>query len=326
MRVSKVILMSVFGALLVAAINSTKLIESDLILYQKQYLLSLQLNLIDYLLINIKDFGYYFVTYFFANFISSSFPVFIFFHSFISYLLLFIGLKNYSATLDFRQNKLIPLLTIALFMPLLFSYSAHILRQFISVSIAFFAVSIYRSDKKTSLIMFVTSILFHSSSIIFVLFYLPIKKLKYWLFLLIPLVILIGDLFISSFSQIPGFSRISSLNQGADLVPLSPFVLISIIFFGIISFIERMRTNKVHSKNIFDFIIIIHALVIVFHSIGYNEMSTRLTPLLYFYWPILLITIFSKSMIGIRITAVIISLEVVLFVKELFFGTWSYFF
>ena len=117
-----------------------------------------------------------------------------FFLSVISYSFFLAAIFNFSNWIGLNYRLSILSLIVAALFPQIFSFSAHLLRQFFSVSVGFYALSLFFSGFKRKLAIFILfiSCLIHSSNLLlFSLVFIgsPFKKLFKWSFLLIPVII-----------------------------------------------------------------------------------------------------------------------------------------
>ena len=312
-------------------INSGKVIESDLILYSQQFEFSSQLTYFEYLILNFKDPIYYSLNYFFYNLISTDFKLFLFFITFISYYFLIKASFNFARAvgLNYRFSIFVVILT-ALF-PQIFSFSGHLLRQFLAVSFGYYCLSIFYFKQKSRWPVFglILSCFIHSSNLLFIgllFFKLKIKILLKLSLALIPLGIFFYSQLGSDNVIFNGFKRIKNLNSGsAELESISFSVLVLSAAFLLVNVIVNFYDKKNISKTIFDRIFILLTFIFLFFAfINNTELSIRLLPNLYFIWPIIYALFLNK--IGASVHLLLLFLIIIFgtFVLSLLIGTWEY--
>jgi len=314
-------LCSLFGI-----INSTKLIESDLLLYEYDFNRSEGLNLFEYLILVKKDFLYYLLNFVFSNHISNSFKLFLFFVTFISYVIYFLTLLNFSFDSSKVMVEKYTLILIGMFMPLLFSLSGHLIRQFLAISIALMALSVYEKRNFSSLMLLIISILIHSSCALFILYFVFRIKNSIFKWVIFFLGLLFFLLFRDLFDNIPGFTRLNSIEIGANLQPLGlnviTFVIVNFSFVLILFFRRKVHPSFSPLFKVFSLLCM---LVLYFRVENNHEVATRLLPFIYFIWPLVLF-FFLKQFKEKRILFYLsIFFNICIFSYSLFSGTWTYF-
>lgn len=177
------LMLIVIVSLYLGLLNTTKVLESDLLAYNQMYFDAINYSFFDYISIINREYIYYsfaYLTYYLTN---GSWEVFIFLTTFISYYLI---LKSNLIVLKKIKTKksviLLSILCIAFFY-IIFSHSAHLLRNFIAASLVlFFLVNLFFLNKNYWIVLIV-SILIHSSSLVFlIVFFKPNKGgIFYWL-------------------------------------------------------------------------------------------------------------------------------------------------
>ena len=221
--------------IILSLINYTKSIDGDLVLYLTQFNMADKYSYFEYLIFSFKDPVYYSFKYFFYNFVNSDFSLFLFSTTFISYWFLLKGVLNFASRFSIKIIDTLLIILLTAFFPQVFSFSAHLIRQFLAISIGFYALSeFYSKNHKKSIFLLLLSILVHSSNLIFVLFFLYEFKVKKLIFYVIIFSVITGFLFSSKFMFIfNGFNRINNLTTGgAILKPVSFLVvfLVSVFF------------------------------------------------------------------------------------------------
>lgn len=293
--------------------------------------MSAQYSFIEYLIINFKDPIYYTLNFFFYNFISSEFSYFLFFLTFISYFFLTKAAYNFSKAIGFSHSfSLITVILVILF-PQIFSFSGHILRQFLALSFGYYCLSIFYFTKTKHWPIFglIISTFIHSSNLLLLLFLFfkyDIKKFLKFTFILTPLGFLLYRLYYSDNVLINGFKRVSNLSTGGselETISISVLILCLAIFFfnQLVNYYNKKNTSKVYFDRIF---FSINSLILFFILSGNTELSVRLLPILYFLWPIILVSIIRVLGISLHLSLFFVFLVFGLFVLNLFTGTWQY--
>lgn len=321
-----ILIVSVFLSL----INSVKKIESDLLIYLKQFELSLELTYFEYIFVNIKDPIFYSFSYVFYHFISTDFQLYIFLLSFFSYCFLLLSIFNFSRWIGLDHKfSLLSLLFAALF-PQLFSISAHLLRQFFALSVGFYALSTYflYGKKKFGIFLLFISCLIHSSNLLlFSVLFLSFnfKKIIKWSFIIIPLIVYVYSVISIDNPLLSGFVRLKNLDAGAELDSISLIpILLSIALVVINLIINSIKTLSLN-KTIFDrFFYFINIIFFLFLVLGNTELSSRLLFVIYLFWPIILSAfLFNiKSKTSLIFPSLIFFL--IIFSLNLFIGVWTY--
>lgn len=316
---------------LLGIINAGKVIESDLILYSKQFELASNTSVVEYLILNFKDPVYYFLNYVINNFVSDNFQIFIFLFSVISYSFLLSATHLFCKAMGLSSSQaIIPILITAL-SPQIFSFSAHLLRQFLAVSIGFYATAkyLFSSQKKVPILLLFVSILAHSSNLVFISFFLidlDFKKIMVWGLFSIPIIVAVYVFMNSGSVLVNGFLRINNLEAGAQLEPVGFIVFVFVGLFAVFNFVlNRYLTNCLTEKVLFDKMFWIISGLFFFFALSNNtEISNRLLPILYFFIPIIISLFVKELKISFTSRVCIIGCFILLFCYNLFYGTWSY--
>lgn len=311
-------------------INARKLVESDLVLYSKQFEFAGEYGFLEYIILNFKDPFYYALNYFIYHFITDNFTIFLLLFTIISYCFLLKAADMFCRAFGLSHSQcLAALLVLALF-PQIFSFSAHLLRQFLAVSIGFYAVAKYffNSQKKLAILLLVVSVLTHSSNLIFVIFFmadLKVKNLIKWAILLVPIILAVFVFSISDSVLLNGFFRAKNLDAGAELEAISPVVLLFLAVFMVINVIINRYTPYSNNKALFDRMFwSIIGLFLFFVFLGNTEVSNRLLPIIYFFCPLILVYLFFLIEMKFISQSLVIGLFLILFALNLQFGTWTY--
>lgn len=168
------IFVALFGACYLGLINTTKLPESDYLIYLQWYSAAQKLSIFNFLSQYTREPLYYIYLYTIANIPCSSEQLFVFISTVTSYFVMLIGVIRLNVSLGMRGRLIISIIVFLLFFAPLFSLSAHLMRQFMSASllILFFSDSFSLAKKRWWIL--VVAFFVHSSAFIF----LPIAMIK----------------------------------------------------------------------------------------------------------------------------------------------------
>ncbi len=192
-----------------SSINATKTPESDLLKYK---IISDEMpgrNFVFILSEYQNEFGYYMANWFSTNYFSMSWEAWIFILTFFCYFVFLISLLSFSSLLGVNNVALFFLLLFFAFFPIIFSNSAHLLRQMMAGAVALFAIGRFISGQHY-LILLIISFTIHVSALIF--FFLPVVLVLARRFtnkvILLSIMMLVAILF--TIRSLAGFSDILS--------------------------------------------------------------------------------------------------------------------
>jgi hypothetical protein len=188
-----------FLALFLGFINSTKMLESDLQTYYEQFKLIKNASLLEFLLLNGKEPGFYIFKYIAYYVVSGDFKLYLIVFTFISYFVLFVAIYRMLTKLNMKLYIVFAVTIIAFFGPY-FSLSAHLMRQFFAASfLLYFIVEKVFYQKSNWVILFFV-VLCHTTTLLFVpLVFLKVLDGKINLkriAIIIPVVVLISFFYI----------------------------------------------------------------------------------------------------------------------------------
>ncbi len=160
-------------SLFLSSLNTTKDLESDFYSY---FLISNQingLNILEFFEIYSREPVYYLANWFFVNKLNFDWDNWVFFFTFIFY---FVWLNAIDRLMRLQGVEIYTKLAIILFFgfsPLIFSQSAHLVRQYLSGAIAFWGMTTFLKTGRGWL-YFVLASLIHVSSVIYLI--IPLSK------------------------------------------------------------------------------------------------------------------------------------------------------
>lgn len=244
------------GACYLGLVNTTKLPDSDYVIYLEWYSNAQELSLPDFFALYTREPLYYLYLYAIANVPYSSEHLFVFTSTVISYCVFMFGVIRGSIGSGLHNRVIISFVVALMFFAPLFNLSAHLMRQFIAGSLViFFFSEIIFSGKKHWWIL-VAAVFVHISAIIF----FPLAMIgktnsvstRIGFFLLFVLYY-ITKYAASVFSDIPligfVFNRIAE-QEWAELGFLNFASIIFIIFILLLSVSNLMASKRVLNANV----------------------------------------------------------------------------
>lgn len=327
----------VYISFLLGLINSTKFPENDLAVYLERYNMADNRGFFEYIFLFWKDPLFQIYTFFLNKILFSSDKLYVIFTTFLSYYLYLISILK---ILDFypvkKSTKLIVIFFAAL-SPVLFSISAHLIRQFMATCLLVYFLAYKSQTGKNNYIVLLIAMMTHSSVILFAPFILlkSIKnKIKFnqiiYLFIfgvvLFNVFIIVATDLLQNYNLIFFEYAIKKALEGDshELIPLSAlniFIILSMMIYFTISSLIKNEQDQIHVYT--NIVLIISS--IIFLYINNVEFSKRLYFNLYFFIPYLLITIINlldRLNIGLKI--VFINIILFVFVGSLYFSEWTY--
>lgn len=327
-------------ALFLGLINSTKILDSDLVNYYDQFKEAGESPFINYIFSQGKEPAFYMMNYITYIITMGNFRIYVIIITFISYYLLFISILKYNESIGFDKKQIIFAVTIAAFFPQMFSLSAHLIRQFLAASLMMFYIVNKMVYKKNYWYLLLLAIFTHTTMAIFLpLLYLPFLRkkinLKHVIIIIIAAEIVsfvninkiasliiespIFPLFISY-----GFNRaFAELTPQVTILPTMAWVLMGVMLcVSIYSIYKRKILNEgyVHFLNTYIFL----ALFILM-NINYSLIFMRFFFLIYFFIPFIISLLFTKDRYIWRISKYpLITILGGVFIYNLTNGTWIY--
>lgn len=180
-NISQIKLFSLLGAIIVGLINSNKLIEGDLLNYQLLYQSAEIRSFLEFTVIYGKDFFFTTLTYVLNKLTLGDFETYIFILTTSATFLLLEGISKLTRVINLNKTSSFFAVALTLSFYQIFEYSGHIIRQYLSICLLFYALGFYYEKKNKSAFLWILfSILSHSSSLIFIIpiLYLKVKALK----------------------------------------------------------------------------------------------------------------------------------------------------
>lgn len=302
-RTSKQMLPLVFSlTLFLSALNVTKSLESDLIVY---FSISNDLNGISFfeaLSAYAHEPGYYLVNWFVVNKLNFEWRHWVFLFTFLLYFIWLYAIDRLMRFLDVNHYLRISIIIISAFSPLVFSQSAHLVRQYLSGGIAFFGVVEFLKTGR-GWRYFILAPLVHLASGVFL--FIPVSHMlfkgvskRYYfililLFALFSFQIIQSSVFYDLVNSIAGgwpeiisygLSRLTQEqffdNDKLGLIPLTLTVIIlaSSLFGLFASSLDKLNNKLVDSSRLsalLTFNAVLSLGVLLFSYIGHTEPALR---------------------------------------------------
>ncbi len=335
-------LIAFFGACFLGLVNTTKLPESDQILYFEWYLSAQEQSLPVFLGIYSREPLYYIYLHTIANIPYSSKELFIFVSTIISYSAFMVAVVRTSNRVGLNGRATISIVIALLFFAQPFSLSAHIMRQFVAASLVILFFSERLCSGKNRWWILIAAIFLHYSAFIFV----PLAMIKsnknissflnLSLYLCaLPIVYFVARSVAYLFSDVPVlgfiFDRVTA-EEGADMDRLSYAATIFVIFTVALSFLNlRLSNPLVNAPDSSErwganAAIIILGVIVLGADFGEGtaEIATRFLYYLYFFVGLSL-----PNFVALRPKAILPILPICVFSFLYFFfnlqfGIWKY--
>lgn len=161
-------ILAILGTAYIALINTTKLPASDLEVYLDWYGSAKDLSLLEFLALFSREPIFYTWMYFVSLLTNNETNIFIFLTSWFSYFILVYGVLLVGRRLKIDPRLTAVIVIMLLFLPPLFSISAHLMRQFLAAALVTLFFSKRLAGQNNPWWILVAAIFVHYSSIIFV--------------------------------------------------------------------------------------------------------------------------------------------------------------
>ncbi len=165
-------LLCLFSAVFIGCINSTKIPENDLLMYEGLYDNAKDTPFLLYItmLSGGKEPLYLIINYVLYWILNGSFSLFVLVLSTIMYILLTSSVYLFGKALNLNKPVIATLIIIMCFTPYIFVLSAHLLRQFFAASILIYVLVQWAFYKKREWLLTIGMIFIHSSTVLFLPF------------------------------------------------------------------------------------------------------------------------------------------------------------
>ena len=311
-------------SILLGILSSSKIPESDLLLYNEIYDKSASHNIIDYVVRNMTLYGieplYSLSNYFVLKFLRIEFSKFLFLFTFFIYFLLGKSLIKIS-----RDNtSLIIAMCLIFYSENFFSLSTHLLRQFISITLAIY---LNIKGKHISSILLAASMHLLGGFVGITLFILSqydperTGKFKLTRIFWVLIGILLVTMSISSFMDITVLSKKLKIAGRQDLEVLS---LAQYVYIFMSLSLLLFRRLKGQNFNKYCYSLFLFCVVPIFLS-QYTEIAQRIFFLNYFFLPLVVATTNMKIILKSRELAFLQLFALTYFLLSVkYFSIWTY--
>lgn len=334
-----VIILIAMIALFLGLINSTKVLESDLLVYYDRFLLSENLNFISYLFLTGREPIYMGFTYVSFYLFAGNFKIFVVISTFISYFFILKSIYEFGVNYNIKKRSIINAIVFTAFFPPLFSLSAHLNRQFLASAIIIYGIILLLKRVPYAKYYAFISALIHSTALIFLPFFFFKKlgdriSLKSILLLAVILTFIkqLAFLILNSLSRIEGIGFIRfiierSVNQGHELDPINIqslfflFVLAVLIIW--VYWINRGTNKNLRSINKFTNTGILLVSIIVL-NLDRTEIAKRFLFYCYLFIPFYIAIVFHKFQKFQFLADILCGMTIFLFWISIEYGTWTY--
>jgi hypothetical protein len=334
-----------FLSLLLGLINSLKVPESDLINYVSSFEVIAQFNFIQYIIISNKEFGFFALNYILYYLTAGNFASYMIIFTSLSYFILFYSLLKMHRALKLGDSSLLLAIGVAFLFPVLFSLSAHIMRQFLAGSlVCFFLVEYIFYDKKKYFII-IASLLIHTTTFFFLIIFTPlfkrnasltkILKISFVLLIFVSIISFNTEVFLSLLDGIPVLSYLLNratniVNDGQfDYLGLANFALLG--FNVLVSYLASFKMGNEQNASSLKRLFFINLFLLLFIIINFNntEIALRFSFFGFFLLPFsmyFLNSFFKKTYkyLNLTITLFILCFFTLIFIYKLNYGVWTY--
>jgi len=321
-------------------INTTKVLQSDIISYANEFHLAKQLSIKQFVLLAGKAPVFYFFMYLISNILKLKFSFFVFFQTFVVYEFFLLAIYKFYDKLKESIFTVLFAISLGTLFFVIFSLSAHLMRQFLATTVFLYYLVEYTLNDKNKLWLLLIALFTHATVFLFLPFiFLTIFKKKATLKtgIIIIIAVISGSLIfrpmILFFSNhLPlflsyGFKRLLE-GHFVDLtgnVKSITIIVNSIMLFLILYlffFAKDINFKLYHFFNIFISLIIFTLL-----TLDAPLLSYRFSFYIYFIFPFIIPLILKKSPIrklSFVIQVIIIFFLIVRFGYKLTYGTFRY--
>lgn len=320
-------------SLFLGLLNSTKLLDSDLINYHLFFTKVPQYSFSDFLQNENKDYLFFAYTYIFYFLSGGSWEIYLTISTAISYYLIlksnFIIAKTYNSS-----NYLITYLIIIIgFLYPLFIHSAHLFRNFLAASFVFYFLINYYVLNKRKFWLILVAFLTHASSWVFaIILILPNKhlneKFKTRFIVLLFSLILFNYFNLDFIFQSNQALRIAEEVASESVFNIDRYSYFVVILFLMLFTYEKTKTIKhKYNINLYSLVVLfIIVIAVLFLYVGGSVIYHR-----YLLYSVMLSTIYlsifiiaKKRKIAPIIAALLTILNLVAFSQNYQYGAWKY--
>lgn len=332
-------------SLFLGIINTFKVPISDLENYFSMYTYGHDLGFLLYVVSFGKEPFFMVFNYIIYEFTFGSFNYYLIIFTIFCYMLIFQSIWIVHNKIKLSGYTLMMAICVACFFPNIFLLSAHLMRQFMAASFILFLLVNFIFNKKRGYILFIISVLTHTTSLIFSFLYLSFLKqrvsnmkimINTIILLFLGLVIFaFSSTFLDLFVDIPVLSYVFYRLNGTvvewetEYISILSFLL---QFFVLLIFYKVKNLAKFQKYNLIQILFITSLFLFFFVALNYNntEIALRFSFYLYFLFPVAIyflpFLLFKNTNIkNEKLLAFILSIIFpVWFFYKLNFGSWIY--
>jgi hypothetical protein len=334
-----------FLSLFLGLINSLKVPESDLINYISSFEVIAEFNFMEYIIISNKEFGFFTLNYILYYLTDGNFAIYMIIFTSLSYFILFFSLLKMHRALKLEAVSLLLSIGVAFLFPVLFSLSAHLMRQFLAASLVclFLVEYIFYDKKKYFIIM--ASLLIHTSTFFFLIIFTPlfkrnaslikILKISFVSLIFVSIITSYTEVFLSIFDGIPVlsylFHRATYIDNDGQFDYLG-FMNYTLLGFNVlISYLLYLKMGNEQNAFSLKRLFFVNLFLLLFIIINFNntEIALRFSFFGFFLLPFsmyFLNSFFKKTYkyLNLTITLFILCFFTLIFIYKLNYGIWTY--
>lgn len=285
-------------SLFMGVINSGKLPESDLLVYQLWFEDVKNYSLFEYIFFLGREPLFFLYNYIIYYCVFGNFEAYLLLHTFICYMIMGFAILRMHNAFKSHRTYLITTFVVLFLFPNLFTLSIHLMRQFLATSILLLFVVDVIFYNKRKLVLFSTALLIHTSSILMVVLYI-LNKLKSNKYILTFVVLAFftfsyflfkfADVFFPESSEANmlsyGISRIQNRVLFDDLQEKLSLINFVLFFFMVFVFYKLSTYWKVKRSSS---LLYLSLMFLIFISVNYSdtEFALRFSFYMYFLFPI----------------------------------------
>lgn len=332
-------------SILLGVINTTKVIDSDLVNYINWYQLADRMSFYDYILMSGKEYLYNAIVYAISSITNNNQNAFVMGTTFFGYFLILNAMFRLTYVLNATSSLMLLIILSLGFLPPLFNISAQVVRQFLAGAIlSVFLVNRVIQGKNIWLLFF-GAVLIHSSVAFFLPFLVtpilsrPPKVLVIVSTLLGLLIVMkvaapwLGD--ILKDIELPVINYIGKRMSQTKFFSLGSIgiqiYLLIIICFGMVfykTYINKYLPITVNPQGFFVssnlFVVLSGFIVIADMAKSTSELAGRFTFYLYVIIPIIVIMSICEKVTSMLVSVLFSVFMLTYFIFNLSFGVWTY--
>lgn len=336
-------LLGMLAAAYLGLINTTKLPDSDLVQYLEWFEIAGESGFIEYIALHSREPVFYAWMWIVSAIFGGDNHSFIFLSTWLPYSIFAYSIVIVCRRYDVDARVTAILVILFLFLPPLFSISAHLIRQFMAGALVTLFFARRLAMQKSSWWVIVVAVFIHYSALIFVpLALLRIPRRIHPMLSFAVYGIIIYSLYLVAYmasgylSQLPVFGMVFlriSASAIPDVIGLTTNAVFFIIVYSSFAYLNMVETNsrlKYSGSNGFDknfkFSVLLLGAIILISSMSVNtaEIAMRMYFYLYFLLALVMAIFICNNFWTTRFIFAIAILEIFAFFYSLQAGVWTY--